>query len=242
MLLIFIALALVLWLLICVYFYQAQDGIMYETDPKVPSLKRASVYAGQAVQINPDGEPEISNTSWYFPASKGMGTILFFHGNNGNIETRTGWMQFALAQGWGLMMVGYRGYGGNAGTPNQAGLTTDALAAYDWLVHEAEVPAGEINIFGHSLGSAIACLGLKGGASLTLFGDDHHFMRMIHVRTFAFGSGDTTTLIPIALNTSDPSRSISHSISVRFSFSFSVSIRNSLNSLGIGGINIRQAV
>ena len=157
MLLIFIALALVLWLLICVYFYYAQDGIMYETDPKVPSLKRASVYAGQAVQINPDGEPEISNTSWYFPASKGMGTILFFHGNNGNIETRTGWMQFALAQGWGLMMVGYRGYGGNAGTPNQAGLPTDALAAYDWLVHEAEVPAGEINIFGHSLGSAIAC-------------------------------------------------------------------------------------
>ena len=123
MLLIFIALALVLWLLICVYFYQAQDGIMYETDPKVPSLKRASVYAGQAVQINPDGEPEISNTSWYFPASKGMGTILFFHGNNGNIETRTGWMQFALAQGWGLMMVGYRGY-------TRHGVNKDTAATY----------------------------------------------------------------------------------------------------------------
>ena len=157
MIVLILGLALILWLAICVYFYIAQDAIMYETGPAVPSMARASVYPGVEVRISPDDQRELTTTSWHFAAKDGMGTILFFHGNNGNIETRTGWMQFALAQGWGLMMVGYRGYGGNPGRPNQAGLTADALAAYDWLVHEAGVAADTLHIFGHSLGSAIAC-------------------------------------------------------------------------------------
>ena len=66
-----------------------------------------SVYPGDMIALVP--EAGLKTTSWHFPAQEGKGTILFFHGNNGHIETRTGWMQFALAQGWGLFMVGYQG-------------------------------------------------------------------------------------------------------------------------------------
>ena len=145
------------WVMVCIYFYRAQERFIYVPDISIPSLKRASAYPGQEVEIHPEDDPEMATTSWYFRACQGKGTILFFHGNNGNIETRTGWMQFALAAGWGLLMVGYRGYGGNPGIPSQAGLTHDGLSAYDWLVHEAGVPAAQIFIFGHSLGSAVAC-------------------------------------------------------------------------------------
>ena len=143
-----------LWVLACVYFYRAQYGFMYLPSRAVPSLNKASVYDGQLVPIQV--EENLITTSWYFPAQKGQGTILFFHGNNGNIETRTGWMQFALAQGWGLLMLGYRGYGGNPGTPRQAGLIQDGLAAYDWLIDQG-IGADKIHLFGHSMGSAVAC-------------------------------------------------------------------------------------
>lgn len=151
-----IILILVLWLLACLYFYRTQQTAIYATDPAVPDMERASVYPGEVVQLTPDDDPELETTSWYWPAQEGRDTILFLHGNNGNIETRTGWMQFAIAAGWGLLMVGYRGYGGNPGTPNQAGLMADGLRGFDFLVQDRGVPADQIHIFGHSLGSAVA--------------------------------------------------------------------------------------
>lgn len=150
-------LLLVLWLLACLHFYRRQDKIIYDPDTRTPDMARASVYPGEIVEISPADEPDLTTHSWYWPAKDGMDTILFFHGNNGNIETRTGWMQFAIKAGWGLLMVGYRGYGGNEGTPNQAGLTADGLAAHDYLTQERGVPASQIHIFGHSLGSGVTC-------------------------------------------------------------------------------------
>ncbi len=147
---------LLLWLLSCLYFYLTQQGAIYATDPAVPDIARASVYPGEVIKLMPDDDPALETTSWYWPAQDGRDTILFCHGNNGNIETRTGWMQFALAAGWGLLMVGYRGYGGNPGRPSQTGLMADGLRGFDFLVQDRGVRADQIHIFGHSLGSAVA--------------------------------------------------------------------------------------
>ena len=144
------------WLMAYVYFYRAQDRLIYEVDDQIPDMARASVYCGQEITLTPADAPGLKTMSWYWPAKNNRPTILFLHGNNGNIEGRTGWMQFALTAGWGLLMVGYRGYGGNPGTPSQRGLIHDGLCAFDFLAQECKIPGDQIHIFGHSLGSAVA--------------------------------------------------------------------------------------
>ena len=153
---IWLLLIFAVWLLACFFIYRRQDAIIYSRDSRVPDMARASVYPGQVIKITPHDAPTLTTTSWYWPAKAGRSTILFFHGNGGNIESRTSWMQFALTAGWGLLMVGYRGYGGNPGRPNQAGLTADGLRGFDFLVQDCGLPADQVHIFGHSLGAALA--------------------------------------------------------------------------------------
>lgn len=110
-----------------------------------------SVPWGEAVSIaTPDGETLDAQLT---PASAGRPTLLFFHGNADDIA-RYGFLARALANhGIGLLAVSYRGYGRSTGTPGEAGLLVDGLAAYDWLARRAKNP---IAILGQSLGSGVA--------------------------------------------------------------------------------------
>jgi fermentation-respiration switch protein FrsA (DUF1100 family) len=53
------------------------------------------------------------------------------------------------------MFLSYRGYGGSTGSPSEAGLVSDANAAYDWLTKH-NVPASNIVLVGESLGTGVA--------------------------------------------------------------------------------------
>jgi uncharacterized protein len=89
------------------------------------------------------------------PADDAQPLVLYLHGNGGHIGNRA--HRFAqLAQlGWGVLLLEYRGYGGNAGTPTETGLITDARAAYAAL-RASGIPAQRIILWGESLGSGVA--------------------------------------------------------------------------------------
>ena len=94
------------------------------------------------------------------------GTLLFFHGNAGNISHRLQSLLIFNQLGLNVLMVDYRGYGQSSGEPNEQGTYHDAQAAWDYLVGERDVAAGEIVIFGRSLGGAVgAWLGSRPGIS-----------------------------------------------------------------------------
>ena len=84
--------------------------------------------------------------------------VLILHGNAGNVATpgRIEHDRQLHALGLGIMAIDYRGYGESEGTPSEAGLYTDARAAYDFLRDYLGVAASRIVIYGHSLGSAVA--------------------------------------------------------------------------------------
>ena len=84
-------------------------------------------------------------------------TIAYFHGNAGNIADRGFKVRPFLDAGLGVLLVGYRGYGGNPGAPSEAGLFADGRAALDFLAGQG-VPANRIVVFGESLGSGVAVL------------------------------------------------------------------------------------
>ena len=98
----------------------------------------------------------INLNGWYLPHDKAKDTILFFHGNAGNISYRLDKMMVVMSLGFNIFMVDYRGFGLSQGHPTEEGLYLDAEAAYSYLKDIRGIDAEKIIIYGSSLGSAVA--------------------------------------------------------------------------------------
>lgn len=94
-------------------------------------------------------------SAFYRAAQPGQRTILFFHGNGDNLLGAIEATRGFAANGNGLMLVEYRGYGGNPGSPDEAGLYRDGDAAMRWLAAEG-VAARDVIVVGNSIGSGPA--------------------------------------------------------------------------------------
>jgi len=84
------------------------------------------------------------------------GTLLFFHGNAGNLYDRLGNVELLLDLGLDVLIIDYRGYGKSDGEPSEAALYADAAAAYAYLTEGRGIAPSQMVIFGRSLGSAVA--------------------------------------------------------------------------------------
>ena len=99
---------------------------------------------------------------WLIPATQAKGrsaaprTLLFFHGNAGNISHRRDSIGIFRNLGLDVLIIDYRGFGRSEGSPSERGLYQDAAAAWHWLTQTRSVPAEEIVVFGRSLGGAVA--------------------------------------------------------------------------------------
>lgn len=151
-----IKLALVLasaYALIAIAAFVAQRKLMY-----FPDATRASPASfglegvEERVLQAPDGARVVA---WFGRARPGRPTILYFHGNAGNLANRSERMRKYLARGLGVFMMSYRGYSGSTGRPTEANNVADAKRAYDALVAEGVRPE-EIVLYGESLGSGVA--------------------------------------------------------------------------------------
>jgi fermentation-respiration switch protein FrsA (DUF1100 family) len=95
-------------------------------------------------------------SGWYIPAKNAAFTVLFCHGNAGNMMHRLDSINIFNNMGLNCFIFDYRGYGNSQGVPGEAGTYLDAKAAYRWLTREKKIPPGKIIIFGRSLGGSIA--------------------------------------------------------------------------------------
>lgn len=93
--------------------------------------------------------------AFYRPAKPGLPTLLFFHGNGSDLEGSIYATRFLVAQGYGVLLPEYRGYGGNPGSPSEQGLYRDGEASLAWLVAKG-IAADRIVVIGNSLGSGPA--------------------------------------------------------------------------------------
>ncbi|KAI0473543.1 alpha/beta-hydrolase [Xylariaceae sp. FL0804] len=84
--------------------------------------------------------------------------IISFHGNAGHIAqaVRPGsFHTLTDTSNYHLLTIDYRGFGKSTGSPSEAGLILDGVAAVDWAMSEAGVPASRIVLIGQSLGTAV---------------------------------------------------------------------------------------
>ncbi len=93
--------------------------------------------------------------AWWATPPAPVATLVWSHGNGGNIAGRVEVQQALVDAGLAVLAYDYRGYGKSTGRPSEAGVHLDALAAYD-SVRSAGVPAERVIAFGESLGGAVA--------------------------------------------------------------------------------------
>jgi fermentation-respiration switch protein FrsA (DUF1100 family) len=81
--------------------------------------------------------------------------VLVAPGNAGHRAYRMPLAGALAAEGFTVLLLEYRGYGGNPGRPSEAGLARDARAALAHLTDVAGFPMQRVLYFGESLGAAV---------------------------------------------------------------------------------------
>jgi fermentation-respiration switch protein FrsA (DUF1100 family) len=94
--------------------------------------------------------------AWYKEAKRGYPTIIYFHGNAGNLAHRTQYFSLLRDAGFGILGIDYRGYGASEGEPSEEGFYNDGRAAIAYAQKELALPANKIIIYGESIGSGVA--------------------------------------------------------------------------------------
>ena len=153
----YLLLALTAYLLLLAALYFGQSRLLYY--PNLPT-RNLSVFPdakGMRFEslelVTHDG---VKLHGWWLPAQRERATLLFFHGNAGNISHRLESLQLFHELGMAVLIFDYRGYGKSAGTPSELGTYRDAEAAWRYLIENRAIPPGQIILFGRSLGGAIA--------------------------------------------------------------------------------------
>jgi fermentation-respiration switch protein FrsA (DUF1100 family) len=140
--------------LVVVAMFMSQRRMLFRPDRTPPDLARARVPGVRQLTVTPaDG---LALLAWYMPpAREGGHVVLYLHGNAGHIGHRAYRLGPFQQLGWGVLLLEYRGYGGNPGRPSEAGLLTDARAGLTALRAMGFAPSG-ILLWGESLGSGLA--------------------------------------------------------------------------------------
>lgn len=145
--------AVALYGLILVLGMSVQRRLLYRIDPVHVTPLQAGLPDVQELRIEaPDG---VSVVAWFGRAKAGQPTLLYFHGNGGSLGTRTPRIARFMAEGWGVLMMTYRGYGGSTGSPTERNNVEDGVRAFDRLL-ELGLKADDIVLYGESLGSGVA--------------------------------------------------------------------------------------
>ncbi len=134
--------------------YQRQF-VYFPTPREVPP---AAAVLPHAEDVSFETDDGLRLAAWYLPprAPRRASAVLVCNGNAGNRAHRAPLATALSRAGVAVLLFDYRGYGGNAGSPTEAGLLADARAAARHLASRADVDPDRIIYFGESLGAAVA--------------------------------------------------------------------------------------
>ena len=150
---VFLLLGLITYLIVLTYIYLFQRNLLY--------LPLANGY--QEDEINFDykeifiqNKEGIKLKAWLHEKDLiNKKTIIFFHGNAGNLRNRNYKLNELSKFDVNFLIVAYRGFSGNQGKPSEQGLYEDARSTLDWLKIKG-VKEKNLILYGESLGTAVA--------------------------------------------------------------------------------------
>lgn len=139
------------------YLFIVQPRLLYYPDMPGRELEATPAAIGLAYEdvalLTSDG---VRLHGWFIPVEQPRATVLFCHGNAGNISHRLDSIRLLHSFGLQLLFFDYRGYGKSEGRPSEKGTYRDVDAAWRYLLEVRGLPEAGIIIFGRSLGAAVA--------------------------------------------------------------------------------------
>ncbi|WP_254443351.1 alpha/beta hydrolase [Ruegeria arenilitoris] len=133
------------------YMYANQNALLYKPSGELPDPKAVGLADVDVITVPmSDG---VVLTAWSAPpAIEDAPTVLFFHGQSGNLGDRADRMREILNTGFGLLAPSYRGFPGSGGEPSELALISDGVQLFDRL----EAEGADIVLHGQSLGTGVA--------------------------------------------------------------------------------------
>lgn len=137
--------------------YFMQERMVFLAGLPGRALEATPQHAGfDYVDVNFETGDGLSLHGWYVYAPDSRGTVLFLHGNAGNISHRLDSIAVFHELGLDTFIIDYRGYGQSEGKPSEEGTYRDAEAAWQYLVTQRGEDPARIIMFGRSIGGAVA--------------------------------------------------------------------------------------
>ena len=149
--------AVLLGLLVGILFLRLfEDRFIFFPDRYTPEDLKPEAHGVQAEDVYFLTGDGVRLHGWWAPAADARFTVLYFHGNAGNLSYRIDNIGFLQQLPAHVFAVDYRGYGQSQGRPSENGVYRDAEAAYDYLVGERQVAPERLLVLGQSLGVGVA--------------------------------------------------------------------------------------
>lgn len=139
---------------LCVLLIVFQERLIYIPNTAVERTPADVGLDYEALSLaTADGE---TIAAWYVPGEADHATVLYSHGNAGNLGHRLGVVEDLHAMGLSVLIYDYHGFGDSTGDPGESETYADAMACWTWLTEERGVPPEEVVIWGRSLGGGVA--------------------------------------------------------------------------------------
>ncbi|MDP3890204.1 alpha/beta hydrolase [Nocardioides sp.] len=135
--------------------FALQRQLVFFPDATAPGRAASAVPGAEDVRLTTSDGLEL--TAWFVPPDPETDrelVVLYAPGNGGNRASRAGVASELSDRGFGVLLLDYRGYGGNPGSPSEEGLAADALAAAEELEARGHRPEQTIYV-GESLGTGV---------------------------------------------------------------------------------------
>jgi fermentation-respiration switch protein FrsA (DUF1100 family) len=152
---------LVGYITVCIVLMYLENSIVYPA-PRYPTAADASElplwnaknYGAEEVQFESADGTKLYG--WYWQHPNPQGHLLYCHGNGECVGYLGDYLsEISQQHRLSIFVFDYRGYGRSEGSPNEAGILQDGVAARDWLAQRAAIPPTEIILMGRSLGGAV---------------------------------------------------------------------------------------
>ena len=140
-------------IVLLVFFFQSK--LIFFPDKNL--IATPDNYGLKYEEVNFNTSDNLRLHGWYIPADSAQYTLIFCHGNAGNISNRLESIKQFHDLGLNIFIFDYRSYGKSAGSISEQGTYLDAEAAWNYLINDKNINPENIVIFGRSLGAAIAC-------------------------------------------------------------------------------------
>ena len=134
------------------YFFQRKILFNISSIPKKP--ENYGLKCVKELQILT--EDRINLLCWYSHSKINKPTLVYFHGNSFNIGERAYRIEKYIKEGWGILLVSWRGFSGNKGKPSETNLYIDAEAIMNWVDKKKFIKKKDIVLYGESLGTGVA--------------------------------------------------------------------------------------